>query len=50
MVALRYNALLVDIQPEAIDMKAEISKEVSAFLLSLSEKGFVADEKLLRAL
>ena len=50
MVALRYSALFVDIQPEAIDMKAEISKEVSAFLLSLSEKGFVADEKLLRAL
>ena len=50
MVALRYSALFVDIQPEAIDMKADISKEVSAFLLSLSEKGFVADEKLLRAL
>ena len=49
-VALRYSALFVDIQPEATDMKAEISKEGSAFLLSLSEKGFVADEKLLRAL
>ena len=49
-VALRYGALLVDIEPEDIKMEAGISKEVSAFLLSLSEKGYVADEKLLRAL
>ena len=49
-VALRYGALLVDIEPEDIKMDAGISKEVSAFLLSLSEKGYVADEKLLRAL
>lgn len=49
-VALRYGALLVDIEPEEIKMDAGISKEVSAFLLSLSEKGYVADEKLLRAL
>ena len=49
-VALRYSALFVDIDRKDINMDAEISKEVSAFLLSLSEKGYVVEEELLRAL
>lgn len=49
-VALRYNAVFVDADRKALAHTAHISKEVAAFLLSLSEKGYVAEEELLNAL
>ncbi|MBR4802640.1 MAG: hypothetical protein IK041_07490, partial [Bacteroidales bacterium] len=49
-VALRYNAVYVDTCRKNLDKETPISKEVAAFLLSLSEKGYVVEEELLRAL
>lgn len=49
-VALRYNALFVDILRKDILPDAPVTKEVSAFLLELSDKGYVVEEELLRAL
>lgn len=49
-VSLRYNAIFADVDRKALSSTQEISKELAAFLLSLSEKGFVAEEELLNAL
>ncbi|MBR5400061.1 MAG: hypothetical protein IK103_09760 [Bacteroidales bacterium] len=49
-VALRYNAIFADVDRKALSSTREISKELAAFLLSLSEKGYVAEEDLLAAL
>ena len=49
-VALRYNAIFADVDRKALSNTREISRELAAFLLSLSEKGYVAEEDLLAAL
>ncbi|MBR6466427.1 MAG: hypothetical protein IKS82_08330 [Bacteroidales bacterium] len=49
-VALRYNAIFADVDRKALSSTREISRELAAFLLSLSEKGYVAEEDLLAAL
>lgn len=49
-VALRYNAVFVDSDRKTLTNSHQISKEVAAFLLDLSEKGFVVEEDLLGAL
>ena len=49
-VALRYNAIFADVDRKALSHTREISRELAAFLLSLSEKGYVAEEDLLAAL
>ncbi|MBQ6310115.1 MAG: hypothetical protein IJK74_01000 [Bacteroidales bacterium] len=49
-VALRYGAIFLDIDRKDIDNGSEISPSVAAFLLTLSEKGFVVEEDLLHAL
>ena len=49
-VALRYGAIFLDIDRKDIDSGSEISPSVAAFLLTLSEKGFVVEEELLHAL
>ena len=49
-VALRYGAIFLDIDRKDIDYGSEICPSVAAFLLTLSEKGFVVEEELLHAL
>ena len=49
-VALRYGAVFADADRKGLADTTQISKELAAFLLSLSEKGFVAEEDLLAAL
>ena len=49
-VALRFQALFVDVDRKDLSCAPEISPDVSAFLLSLSDKGYVVEEDLLRAL
>ena len=49
-VALRYNAIFADVDRKALSSTREISRELAAFLLSLSEKGYVAEEDLLAVL
>ena len=49
-VALRFQALFVDVDRKDLSSAPEISPDVSAFLLSLSDKGYVVEEDLLRAL
>lgn len=49
-VALRYRAVFLDINREAIDMKSEASVPVMAFIARLKENGFCVSEELLHAL
>ncbi len=49
-VALRYRAVFLDINREAINMKSEASVPVMAFIARLKENGFCVSEKLLHAL
>jgi hypothetical protein len=49
-VALRYRAVFLDINREAINMKSEASVPVMAFIARLKENGFCVSEELLHAL
>ena len=49
-VALRYRAVFVDILRKDIPQKASASKDIAAFTMALSDKGYVVEEELLRAL
>ncbi len=49
-VALRYRAVFVDINREAIDIKSEASVPVMAFIARLTENGYCVSEELLHAL
>ena len=49
-VALRYRAVFLDINREAINMKSEASVPVMAFIARLKENGFSVSEELLHAL
>ena len=49
-VALRYNAVFLDVDRKDIAVLQEPCKEVVAFLAELSGKGYVVEEELLRAL
>lgn len=49
-VALRYRAIFLDIEREAIDMASTPTVPVMAFVARLSEKGFSVNEELLHAL
>ena len=49
-VALRYRAVFLDINREAINMKSEASVPVMAFIARLRENGFCVSEELLHAL
>lgn len=48
--SLRYKALFVDVDRKDLPSAPGITPEVSAFLLSLSDKGYVVEEDLLKAL
>ena len=49
-VALRYRAVFLDINREAVDMSNEASIPVMAFISRLKESGFCVSEELLHAL
>ena len=49
-VALRYRAVFLDINREAINMRSEASVPVMAFIARLKENGFCVSEELLHAL
>ena len=49
-VALRYQAVFLDIHREDINMQSEITMPVTAFLTRLKENGFCVSEELLHAL
>jgi hypothetical protein len=49
-VSLRYNALFAEIDRKDLALPQEITPEVSAFLLTLSDKGYILEEDLLKAL
>ncbi|MBO4821422.1 MAG: hypothetical protein J5548_08130 [Prevotella sp.] len=49
-VALRYQAVFLDIHREDINMQSEITMPVTAFLARLKENGFCVSEELLHAL
>ena len=49
-VALRYRAVFLDINREAINMKSEASVPVMAFIARLKENGFSVSEELLHAM
>ncbi len=49
-VALRYRAVFLDINREAINMKSEASVPVMAFIARLKENGFCVSEELLHAM
>ena len=49
-VALRYNAVYLDIKREQIDWSSEMSPVVAAFVRRLRENGFSITEELLHAL
>jgi len=49
-VALRYRAIYLDIERDAIDMKSTASVPVWAFVARLKENGFCVSEELLHAL
>ena len=46
-VALRYRAVFLDINREAINMRSEASVPVMAFIARLKENGFSVSEELL---
>ena len=49
-VALRYRAVFLDINREAINMRSEASVPVMAFIARLKENGFCVSEELLHAM
>ena len=49
-VALRYRAVFLDINREAINMRSEASVPVMAFIARLKENGFSVSEELLHAM
>ena len=50
MVALRYNAMYLDIKKEDIDMTSSITPAVYSFTQRMKENGFCLSEELLHAL